>query len=78
MPTGPRGQKRPIDVASNAVHVMKVLTGEATDDAPDDGKDRGAQAMGRKGGAARAAGMSPERRSEIARTAALARYKDKP
>ena len=39
MPTGPKGQKRPADVIGNAVHVMKVLTGEADDGAPDDGKD---------------------------------------
>jgi len=74
MPTGPKGQKRPADVVSNAVHVMRVLTGEADDDAPDDGKDKAAQAMGRKGGAARAASMTPERRAEIARKAAAKRW----
>jgi hypothetical protein len=31
MPKGPKGQKRPADVVSNAVHVMRVLTGEASD-----------------------------------------------
>jgi hypothetical protein len=75
MPTGPKGQKRPADVVSNAVHVMKVLTGEADDGAPDDGKDKAAQAIGRKGAAARAARMSPERRTEIASRAAAARWK---
>ena len=74
MPKGPQGQKRPADVIGNAVHVMRVLTGEADDDAPDDGKDKAAQEMGRKGGAARAASMSPERRAEIARTAAAKRW----
>lgn len=49
---------------------MRVLTGEVDDNAPDDGKDKGAQAMGRKGGAARAASMTPERRAEIAKKAA--------
>ena len=78
MPTGPKGQKRPADVVSNAVHVMRVLTGEADDGALDDGKDKAAQAMGRKGGAARAKAMSPERRSEIARKAAEARYSKRP
>jgi hypothetical protein len=29
MPRGPKGEKRPPDVVANAVHVMKVLTGEA-------------------------------------------------
>lgn len=74
MPKGPSGQKRPADVVSNAVHVMRVLTGEADDEAPDDGKDKAAQSMGRKGGAARAASMTPERRAEIARKAAAMRW----
>ena len=41
MPTGPKGQKRPADVVSNAVHVMRVLTGEE-DESPttDDGKNK--------------------------------------
>ena len=76
MPTGPKGQKRPADVVSNAVHVMKVLTGEADDTGPaDDGKDKAAQEMGRKGGAARAKAMTAEQRSEIAKKAARARWK---
>ena len=28
MPKGPKGQKRPADVVSNAVKVMKIATGE--------------------------------------------------
>jgi len=28
MPKGPQGQKRPADVIGNAVHVMRVLTGQ--------------------------------------------------
>jgi len=74
MPTGPKGQKRPADVISNAVHVMRVLTGEADDMAPDDGKDKAAQELGRKGGKARAASMTPQRRAEIARKAAAKRW----
>jgi hypothetical protein len=75
VPKGPKGQKRPADVVSNAVHVMKVLTGEAEDTAaPDDGKDKAAQAMGRKGGKARAAKMTAERRPEIAKKAAASRW----
>ena len=31
MPTGPKGEKRPGDVIGNAVHVMRVLTGEIED-----------------------------------------------
>lgn len=77
MPKGPTGQKRSADVVSNAVHVMRVLTGEADDDTPDDGKDKAAQSMGRKGGAARAANMTPERRKEIAQKAAETRWAKK-
>ena len=73
MPSRP---KRPADVVSNAVHVMRVLTGEAEDMLPpeDDGKDPAAVSMGRKGGAARAASMTPERRAEIAKAAAAKRW----
>ena len=75
-PPGKKRPKRPVDVVSNAVHMMKVLTGEA-EDTPleDDGKDKAAQAMGRKGGAARAKAMTPDRRAEIARKAAAQRWK---
>jgi hypothetical protein len=31
MPRGPKGEKRPADVIGNAVHVMKVSTGEIDD-----------------------------------------------
>jgi hypothetical protein len=75
MPTGPKGQKRPADVIGNAITVAKIATGEIDDTiAPDDGKDKAAQEMGRKGGKARAEKMSPERRAEIARKAAAKRW----
>jgi hypothetical protein len=74
MPKGPKGERRPADVIGNAVHVMKIATGEVEDAAPDDGKDKAAQAMGRKGGAARAKVMTAERRAEIAKAAALKRW----
>ncbi len=75
MPRGPKGEKRPADVIGNAVHVMRVLTGEIEDSIPDDGKDPAAKALGKKGGAARAKAMTPERRAEIARGAAQKRWK---
>lgn len=74
LPKGPAGQKRPADVVSNAVHVMRVLTGEADDSPPDTGKSKAAQELGSKGGKARAANMTPERRAEIARKAAAKRW----
>ena len=75
MPKGPNGEKRPADLIANAVRVMRIATGEAEEEfEADDGKDKAAQAMGRKGGAARAASMTPERRAEIAKKAAAKRW----
>ena len=31
MPRGPKGEKRPADVIGNAVHVMRIATGEIPD-----------------------------------------------
>jgi hypothetical protein len=77
MPTGPKGQKRPADVIGNAVKVMRIATGEETENLPDDGKDPAAKALGAKGGRKRAENMTPERRAEIARKAAISRWKSK-
>lgn len=74
MPRGPKGERRPADVIGNAVHVMRVLTGEIDDVIPDDGKDPAAVALGRKGGKARAESLSKKRRKEIARKAAKSRW----
>ena len=74
MPKGPNGEKRPADAVGLAVHVAKIATGEVEDAPSDDGKDKAAQAMGKKGGAARAASMTPERRAEIAKKAAAKRW----
>jgi hypothetical protein len=78
MPRGPKGERRPANVIGNAVHVMRIATGQITDDVPapeEEGKDPAAVALGRKGGKARAEGMSAKRRKEIARKAAKARWK---
>jgi hypothetical protein len=80
MPKGPKGEKRLADVIGNAVHVMRIATGQIEDKVPspeDEGKDPAAVALGRKGGKARAAGMSAKKRKEIAKKAASARWKDK-
>ena len=50
------------------------MVADAEDDVPDDGKDPAAKALGKKGGAARAKSMTPERRAEIARKAAAKRW----
>ena len=75
MPKGPQGQKRPRDVVSNAVKVMRIATGEEEEEFENDGKDPAAKALGAKGGKARSEKMTPERRTEIARKAAAARWK---
>jgi hypothetical protein len=76
MPKGPKGQKRPADVVSNAVKVMRIATGEEAEEFDGaDGKDPAAQAMGRKGGKARAESLSPKKRSEIAKKAAAKRWR---
>jgi hypothetical protein len=74
MPKGPNGEKRPADAVGLAVHVARIATGEVDDAPVDDGKDKVAQAMGKKGGAARSASMTPERRAEIAKKAAAKRW----
>jgi len=71
MPKGPKGQKRPADVIGNAVHVMRIATGEITEK-PSDGKNQAAVELGRKGGLARAKSISKKRRIEIARQGAAA------
>lgn len=71
MPKGPEGQKRPGDVIGAAVMVAKIATGEIQEDVK---QPSAAAELGRKGGKARAESMTPERRSEIARNAAKARY----
>jgi hypothetical protein len=74
MPKGPKGEKRPADVIGAAVLVARIATGEVDDTPEDDGKDVAAKALGSKGGKARAAKMTPERRAEVARTAAQRRW----
>lgn len=73
MPKGPQGQKRPADAIGRAIMVAKIATGEIEDNptAPDKAHhSRG----GKKGGAARAERLTPERRAEIAKLAAERRW----
>ncbi len=74
MPKGPQGQKRPADVIGNAVKVMRIATGEENEELETDSAKSAAAELGRRGGKARAARMSPERRAEIARKAAAKRW----
>ena len=74
MPKGPKGEKRPGDVIGAAIKVARIATGEDDDQIEDDGKDPAAKALGKKGGKARAAKLTPEQRSEIAKKAAAKRW----
>jgi hypothetical protein len=76
MPKGPQGQKRPADVIGNAVHVMRIATGQESETLKP--KDAAAVALGKrggeKGGKARAAAMSKKQRTAAAKNAAKARW----
>ncbi len=72
MPKGPRGEKRPADAIGLAVMVGRIATGEIEDER--EALSSAAAELGRKGGKARAENMTPERRSEIAKTAAAKRW----
>ena len=71
--------KRPRDPNQLAKSIIDIATGEKPDRDPtpeEQGKDPAAVAMGKKGGAARAAGMTAEKRSEIAKKAAQKRWQE--
>ena len=76
-----RSSKRPRDVNALAKLIADVATGQVELPKTDDGKDPAAVALGRKGGLkggkARAEGMTAKRRSDIAKKAAKARWKDR-
>lgn len=64
---------RPRDPIQLGKLIGDILTGQVVD-AVDDGKDPAAVSMGRKGGAARASGMTSEQRA-AAKKAATQRWK---
>lgn len=75
MPRTPKGHKRPADVVSNAVQVMRIATGEIDEAVTADGKNAAAVALGRKGGVARAKSVKKSDRVAIAKQGAKARWK---
>lgn len=85
MPNRSSTPKRPRDFNSRAFQSVALLTGTAEPPAepeqPEDPLRAAAAALGRrgglKGGKARAAKLSPEERSAIARKAATARWRPK-
>lgn len=76
-----RSRKRPRDPNQLGKLIVDLATGEADEPAPNDGKNPAAVELGRKGGLkggnARAAKMSAKERSEAARKAAEARWKNR-
>jgi len=75
MPREPKGQKRPRDPNQLGKLIVDISVGETEDRTPaGPPKNEAAAEMGRKGGAARAKAMTPERRAEIARQAAAKRW----
>ena len=70
MAIGPKGEKRPNDVIANALRVMRIATGEEEEEYVNEGQSKG----GRKGGKARSDKLTPERRREIAKKGAAARW----
>ena len=72
MPKGPNGQKRPADVVGCAVTVGKIATGEEKDKCHE---LAGRRKSGLAGAKARNASLSGDKRIEIAKAAAAARWR---
>lgn len=72
--------KRPRDTNQLAKSIVDLTTGDAEEEKPDGSKDPAAVALGRKGGLkggkARAKKLTAKQRSDIARKAAEARWKN--
>ena len=75
MLTAMQKKKRPRDPSQLGKLIVDIATGETTDSPPADDRDPAAVALGRKGGKARAEGLSAKRRKEIAKKAAKSRWK---
>lgn len=71
MPKGPNGEKRPADANARAVHIAKIATGEIEDDRYETPNRR---KSGMAGAKARLDGLSSERRQQIAKEGAKARW----
>lgn len=72
MPRGPKGEKRPADVVKNAVHIMRIATGEIADDKVE---KSGRVRSGKAGAAARSKSLTKEEKRTIAMAAAAVRWR---
>ena len=75
MPRGPKGEKRPSNAIESGIMVARIATGDIDEECvevpePKPKRSRG----GVKGGKARSETLPPERRSEIAKQGAAARW----
>jgi hypothetical protein len=77
MTKGPKGEKRPGDVIGNAIKIARIATGEEEEALTEDGKDKAAVSLGKRGGKARAESLSQKQRKAIAEKAAAARWAKK-
>lgn len=75
MPKTPTGARRPADVIGNAVHVMRIATGQIQEKSPASAGKEHTRKGGLKGGKVRAAKLTPQKRTEIAKKAAKTRWK---
>jgi hypothetical protein len=71
----PKPPKRPRDLNQWAKHMVDLATGQVEEAKPKSAKAASGKSGGLKGGAARAAKLTPKQRAEIAKIAAQARWK---
>ena len=77
MPRGPQGQWRPANPVAAGVHIAKLATGELVETNTPPASTRSPRVssqQAKKANAARNAKLSPERRREIAKAGADARW----
>ena len=77
MPIGPKGEKRPTNPIEAGIMAARVAVGDIDEryvehPGPNPNRSKG----GKKGGKARAESLTPERRTEIARAGAKARWSE--
>ena len=79
MAKGPKGENRHAAPIARAVKIGRMAVGDETKATPEsEGKDAAAVSMGKRGGKARAAKLTPAKRAEIARKAAAKRWGKRP
>lgn len=71
MPTGPRGEKRPADVIGAAIMVARITSGEIEETTKEPSRKRNSGLAGSK---ARAAKLTADERTAIAKKAAAGRW----